>query len=396
MFVSTETGIYAYSVSNPAEPSLLGALPMQIWENEDVDVDRLRGLLIVSHDPRMVRGVPGSALPYGLIQVVDVSIPHAMTLVSQIAIGAGHTTSCVSGCKWLWAGGPYANAQTQPGYTGRPIIGIDLRDPANPKECPKHIDTGRNDGVTDYTHDVQVDPAGIAWVSGAGGVRGYRTSGKHLDPTTGKVREADGCNPIPYAGGGSPESATPSRFMHNAWRNPKLAIGKRRGDVLVATEEALTSSCEESGRVATYDLAGTYKGEGFKNIAKTKQRMKVLDTWTPDEQEGSTGCASAHYFTDRGDGILAYAFYGQGTRFLDVRNPRNIRQVGYYRPDDATAWAAYWYKGHVFVADNSRGIDILKFGQAGKTVAAPPRTTPSPVRFEPSPTWGYLCPTRPD
>ena len=407
MFVSAVTGVYAYSMANPAKPTLVGALPQYIWENEDVDVDPKRGLLFISRDPRgfTTQATPGSAFPFGMIQVIDVSVPTAMRQISQIVIGAGHTTTCINGCQWLWAGGPFANTATQPGWVGRPIIGVDLRDPLRPVECADPIDTGRNDGVTDYAHDVQVDARGIAWVSGAGGVRGYWTSGKHRNPVTGKVETADGCRPIPYAGGGSPEEATPSRFIHNSWRNLSASVDGRRGDVLYASEEELTSSCESSGRFVTYDLKGTYNGAGFKNIANTKQRMRALDTWTPEDQEGAAGCDSAHYFTDRGDSLLAAAFYGQGTRFLDVRDPRNIRQVGYFRPDDANTFASYWWRGHVIIADFTRGIDIVKFtgklprktGKAAEaalpTLVAPRRTTPAPVRFAPSKQWGYLRPT---
>src|SRR5206468_2697201 len=42
MFVSTVHGLYSYDVSDPANPSLLGALPVPIWENEDMDVDPVR------------------------------------------------------------------------------------------------------------------------------------------------------------------------------------------------------------------------------------------------------------------------------------------------------------------------------------------------------------------
>jgi hypothetical protein len=403
MFVSAATGVYSYDIKDPAKPTRLGALPMYIWENEDVQLDSKRKLLIVSRDPRgfTTQATPGSTFPYGMIQVIDVSNPAVMRQVSQIVIGAGHTASCINACTYLWAGGPYANKQTQPTWTGRPIIGVDLRDPLAPKECPKPIDLGRNDGVTDYAHDVQVDPRGIAWVSGAGGVRGYWTSGTHRNPVTGKVETATGCSPVPYAGGGSDEEATPSRFMHNAWRNPNIAIGKRRGDVLIATEEAITSSCESSGRAVTYDLAGSYRGEGFRNIARTKFRLKTLDTWTPEDAEGSTGCASAHYLADRGDGVLAWSFYGQGTRLLDVRNPRNIRQVGYYRPNDASSFAPYWYAGHLFIADHARGIDIVKLAPSAKsarslpTLVAPPRSVPAPITFRPSEQWGLLCPVTP-
>src|SRR5688500_9919205 len=39
MFVSTVAGVYSYDVSDPSAPAALGALPMYIWENEDMDVD---------------------------------------------------------------------------------------------------------------------------------------------------------------------------------------------------------------------------------------------------------------------------------------------------------------------------------------------------------------------
>jgi hypothetical protein len=107
--------------------------------------------------------------------------------------------------------------------------------------------------------------------------------------------------------------------------------------------------------------------------------MRQLSTWTPEKKPGSNGCDSAHYFTDRGDQLLAGAYYTQGTRFLDVSDPRHPRQVAYYRPNDADTWAAYWHKGYVFVADFTRGVDVIKLtGAAARTatraaaVSAPP------------------------
>lgn len=389
MFVSTQTGLFSYDVSNPRAPRLVGALPQEIWENEDVDVDPVRKLVFISRDPRPAPGLPANYIPKGNIAIVDVSNPAAMTVKNVVVLDGGHTTTCVEKCRWLWTGGPSAYngpVGAQPAdWKGRPIFGTDLRDPANPKACPKPIDTARNDGVTDYAHDVQVDSRGIAWVSGRGGVRGYWTSGRHYDPVTRKTRTADGCNPIPYGGGGT-TIGRDGPLMHNALR---------RGDVLVGTEENITSSCETSGKAATFDLRATYRGEGW---TKKKHRMKTLDTWTPADAEGATGCASAHYVTDRGDGVLAWAFYGQGTRFLDVSDPRRIRQVGYYRPDDASAWAAYFYKGYVFVADNGRGVDVIKLtakgGGKAPTLRAPAlRRDAVALRFTPSTALGWLCPT---
>jgi hypothetical protein len=393
MFVSTVHGLYSWDVSDPSSPQLLGALPMYIWENEDIDVDPARNLVFISRDPRGFTTPATTAFPYGALHVIDVSNPAVMRQVSFTLLPVGHTSTCVDGCNYIWTGGP-SKAITDPAdWGGRPLYATDLRDPANPKPCPDPIDLYRNDGQTDYAHDVQVDAGGVAWVSGRGGVRGYWVRGRHRNPVTGRTGAATGCSPIPYAGGGTPESATTSRFMHNAWRNvaARAAPKAPRGSVLYATEENITSDCSTSGRFATYDLRTSMHGEGWRHIERTKFRMKVLDTWTPEAQPGSTGCASAHYFSDRGDGILAYAFYEQGTRFLDVSNPRDIRQVGWWHPSDANTWAAYWHGGFVFVADLQRGIEILRFTgrPGGAAVTAPVVPVAQGLRADPA--TGFTC-----
>ena len=84
------------------------------------------------------------------------------------------------------------------------------------------VDLFRQDGVTAYSHDVQVDDDGIAWVSGDGGTRGYRTDGKHFDPLERRYRQATPLEPVPYAGGGLPQvgdaTTTTGGFEHNAER----------------------------------------------------------------------------------------------------------------------------------------------------------------------------------
>jgi hypothetical protein len=392
MFVSTVEGVYSYDVSKPERPRRLDSWPMYIWENEDVDVDRARKRLFVSRDPRgfTTPAVPG-VFPVGAVHVLDVSDPRHIKQVGFFTLPAGHTTTCVNRCDAIWTAGPVAGVDQPRDWKGRPVFATDVRDPANPKPCPAPIDMRRNDGVTDYAHDVQVDSAGVAWVSGAGGVRGYWTEGRHRNPLSGRVERATACKPVPYAGSGTPAKATPSRFMHNSLREPRAH--KR---VLYATEENISPLCSDSGRFTTYDLKGTFNGQGWRNTARTHHRMRVLDTWTPEQQEGASGCSSAHYFSSRGDGVFANAFYEQGVRFLDVSNPRSIRQIGWYRPADSNTWAAYWHRGFVFVADLQRGVDVLRFrGRPGaRTSRAAP--DPDPVRFtRMDPASGYLCPRRP-
>jgi hypothetical protein len=77
--------------------------------------------------------------------------------------------------------------------------------------------------------------------------------------------------------------------------------------------------------------------------------------------------------------VVSYAWYGEGTRFLDVSDPEHPRQFAYWRPDEGIVWASYLYKGYVYTADHVRGVDVLKFApgaksarRSGREVVAPP------------------------
>ena len=59
---------------------------------------------------------------------------------------------------------------------------------------------------------------------------------------------------------------------------------------------------------------------------------------------------SAHYFDVDGS-RSPYAWYGEGTRFLDISDPTNPRQFAYWRPDDGIVWASYLHHGYVYTAD---------------------------------------------
>ena len=131
-------------------------------------------------------------------------------------VPAGHTATCINDCQSLWSVGPYATGT--PGnnpadsplpaysqkYGGVPVWVTDISDPKNPYTYPTPVDTKRFDGQTGYVHSVDVDRNGVAWTSGAGGVRGYYTIGTHYDPVQKKTRLATAFDPIPYAGGTTP------------------------------------------------------------------------------------------------------------------------------------------------------------------------------------------------
>jgi hypothetical protein len=175
------------------------------------------------------------------------------------------------------------------------------------------IDLGRNDGLTDYSHDVQVDAQGIAWVSGRGGILGYATHGRLHDPKTGEVREATPTAPVLVAGGGVGGTNQPVMFMHNSARPTDGSVranGVKRGNVLVGTEDDFTEPCDRSGRIVLSDTTDSLGGApAVGSTPEHPYRMTPLDTFhpaqdTPETTGPSTEC-SAHYFELSGPTLAA-------------------------------------------------------------------------------------------
>ena len=64
------------------------------------------------------------------------------------------------------------------------------------------------------------------------------------------------------------------------------------------------------------------------------------------------------------------AFFNAGVRALDIRDPLNIKEIGYYIPGNGSTWAAYWSPTDpngeiVYTADAYRGVDVLRIDNGG-------------------------------
>jgi hypothetical protein len=416
-------GLITYDLADPAHPQKLDTLDNEAlrltgdpptdfkdgpdpdtspdstyWQNEDMDVDAKRKLVFMARDPRSFGGKTGNDNSVSGVYIVDLRDPRDLRLITFHQVPTGHTTTCINDCSYLWTGGPASSASQMSAWPrGRPLFVTDIRDPRHPKTAPQPIDLFRDDGVTGYSHDVQVDSEGIAWVSGQGPVRGYWTTGKHFDPLKGFRRTASAADPIPYAGGRFTEEATEDGFMHNSYR---------RGDLLMATAEVDgPPDCETDGRFMIGSLKGSYQGQAWKSTPAKPFRLKTVGIWSPHGQEGTlvndTIYCSAHYF-DVERNLIAYSWYDQGTRILDVSNPAKPIQVAYYRPDGGVSWAPYFHRGYIYVADHERGVEVLQAtrgSRSGHEVVAP-RPSRRHVRMvrassralRPDPQLGWLCP----
>jgi len=377
MFVSSLIGLYAYDITkDPADPVLLSKIPSadlrqpsdisdNFFQNEDMSVDAKRKLVFMARDVTSHgSGNPG-------VYIIDAKDPAALSVIVFHPLPEGHTTTCINDCTHLWTAGLLLR---------REIFVTDITDPAIPVTSPVPVDIGPFDMPVGTSHDVAVDAAGVAWVSGQGYLRGYWTSGMHVDPITGMSREATPLAPVLHGGGKVPAGeggpTDQGRFVHGSERpiGPTAARGAPgfggfgEGNLIYSAEEAY-GTCPV-GPFVISSLKGALETDATGDL-------ETVGQWTPAEKEGlsESGECSAHWFTMR-DGIVAHGWYDQGTRFIDVRDPRNPIQVGYFRPDDATTSAAYWHGDYVYVADYARGVDILRF-TGGKPAATP--ETPQPA-----------------
>ncbi|WP_121252145.1 hypothetical protein [Solirubrobacter pauli] len=408
-------GVDSYKLRQPADahgaadPDLVpGSTTRGFYEGENPTVDSRRKLAFLARDPRAY----GSAHPNGRtgLYIIDVSNPWKPEVVTYHWVPAGHTATCINDCRYIWSVGPAnngskVNGQPQdvagvlhPEWSGVPAFVTDVRDVKHPYTYAKPVDMGRNNNKTAYTHSVDVDQNGLAWTSGFGGIRGYYTNGKHKDPTTGVERQATATDPVPYAGGGVPTLETPEQYAqvsveHNSYHRTQAASDTSPATITTAAGRTInktdlqyvtqenTVGCDSTsgggaGRFVTTSLAGSYDGKAWDpslDAADPNKRyfIEKLDDYTPrglPGATGGTGGCSAHWFTVQGD-LVAIGFYAQGTRILDVSDPTDIKQAGYFRvpANQATGQlasntsAVYWHNGYVYVADYTRGIDVLRW-----------------------------------
>jgi hypothetical protein len=430
-------GFKTLDVTDPENPIALDTYqPPELvqadgyWQDEDMELDTRRNLIIGALDPRHNDANPdATGCPHldseavrdpdckSGFYVISYADPANLQQVGDfVSLPAGHTASCIQQCRYIWTGGP-ARRSDQDWLTttilpvegqpitpnnrligdGRPIWVTDLTDPAHPRVSDDPIDLWRNDQYTDYSHDVDEDERGIAWVAGRGGLRGYATKGWHRDPYQNRVRKATPFDPILVAGGGVQwdDPAVPgddgvaqaTMFMHNSGRPTDGTVGApgvKPNNVLIGTEEDFTTPCGQSGRIVAIDLTDSWGGEPAQQSTRTNPyRMKVLNSFhpfldTPETANPELGC-SAHYFEIEGP-LLGAAWYGQGLRLVDIHDASDLRQVGYYRVATPTggdpevdppsnSWDVAFKGKFVYLFDMNRGVEILRLKKGTRSAA---------------------------
>src|ERR671924_790993 len=120
-------GFRIYDVTNPEQPALLdGFQPPEVlgemgyWQDEDMELDTKRKLIIGALDPRHDDVDQASCPGIGTISaktrnplcksgfyVISYGNPRNLRQIGDfVELPAGHTASCIEGCRYIWTGGP--------------------------------------------------------------------------------------------------------------------------------------------------------------------------------------------------------------------------------------------------------------------------------------------------
>jgi uncharacterized repeat protein (TIGR01451 family) len=379
MYLSTLRGLAIYDVARPDVPRRLGFLNLPHFQNEDVDMSVGGRFVLISNDPS-----EGA----GRLYLIDVSNPAAPRIRSsfdtglidpglgpffpELPFGVGHTASCIADCRYAYLAG-----------TSVGIAIVDLTNPDLPRFV-KRFEAAEATGLT--SHDLQLDQTGLAWVAGANGTAAYDVSNP-ASPAPKPIFRTDAKGKSDYDQDFGADGSTLNDFIHHnslRLRNSSLAAPPPGADlngpsnvVLITEEDYQRPACRGAGSVQAWGISSDVDDKGV-------PLLHPLDSWEVEVDEGAQTLCSAHYFDERA-GLLTQGWYEQGTRFLDVTNPRDLRQVGYWIPARNVTWGAYFAptdpKGEiVYALDHSRGVDVIRLDRL-----APPDPGPPPRRGAGSP-----------
>ena len=178
LVITGRFGFKTYDVEDPEKPKLLDEfIPADLaaggyWQNEDMELDTKRKLIIGALDPRHTDSATiASPCPPGGstanpncksgFYVISYENPANMRQIGDfVDLPSGHTSSCIQNCKYIWTGGP---ARRSDQLRLGPILSPTA--PA-PYTFTRLVGDGRPIWVTDLTNPA---PA-----------RGLRPAGRHL------------------------------------------------------------------------------------------------------------------------------------------------------------------------------------------------------------------------
>lgn len=310
-YVTSSRALLIYDVSDAVAPTIVGILPLvqqPYFAEEDPDTN---GKIL------LVGGLDG------VLNVISVEDKTNPQIIGQLDNGDAHTTTCVLNCKWAY------------NDDGRII---DLRDPT----APKIAGDWQKGTAVGGSHDVTEVAPGIVMTSSTP----MLLLDARKDPATPKIIASI--------------TGTEPRYIHaNAW--PQSMKDKFLLVQAETTSGVSTCDGEDDGSFMTFDATKWKETKTFKKIDELRYA-----TGLPTDGRMPYGTYCAHWFdvhpSYRNGGLLAMAFYENGTHFLDIDSKGKISEAGYFVPLAGSVSADYWITDEiVYAVDYNRGIDILRY-----------------------------------
>ncbi len=346
-YVSSADTISVFDVSDPANPQLTGTTANFVFENEAMNYGQqrvpgkpLRQFVLVgvdlyqasTSDPQHVNLGRGKELI--LVDVTDPANPHIRSRAA--ATSSTHTVACIqrTNCTYAYSAG------------SRGFYSIfDLRDWNNPVEVDSDPNTDGVQGFEspalapngDFTrgagHKWNFVGNDIAYHTGSAGTAAFDVSRPRHPKLLTTTNDAALTTPW-------------NDFIHhNSWQphvfqfRPGTRASLANGNVLLITEEDYEETdCSIAGSFQTWRVGSLARP----NAITPLDRVELTDLGGPAEGVTPQGAfCSAHWFDYHQTGIVAIGYYNGGTRFLDVRDPKNIKPFGFAQ-GGGEVWDSYW------------------------------------------------------
>lgn len=302
LYVTSYRSISIYDISDAVNPQLLSTTPIGFaQQNEDVATNG--NILLFSE-----------FWPTDVLHIWDVEDKTNPQLLSRLEGAGDHTMSCILDCAW--------------GYGSDGSI-VDLRDPEKPKLVGNwHKKVGLKHG----NHDVEEFSNGFVLTMP------MKEPFQLLD-----VR--DPTRPKILATGAPPTGGW-------WWHGGRWANGGRDRFIVMSGEGP-------DGPLMTFDATRWKKTRSFTKISEFVVPRSTPCSWVCLRE-------SSHWFQEHPDfdngGLLAVAWYIDGTRLVRVSNMGRMKEIGYFVPYAGITSGSYWIDDRIIYAvDQTRGIDILRY-----------------------------------
>ncbi len=385
MYVNTLNGVTTYDISDPAAPVELGRIALPHFENEGMDVgvrpDGTRyvfvGVDLYAVKPTSPDGAVTDDGSY--LMVVEVTDPANPTLIAELDTATStHTVQCADApaCTVLYTAGVYE----------REWEAIDLTDPHEPKIFDQTFTN-----PIGAAHQWTRDEAGYLWGASWDGAAAMDVTDPYAPRTAASTDVNAQLGRTSYN----------DFIIHNVVRphanaftvDDETGVSATKetatpldGNVLLVTEEDYDDPrCQGGAGEGAFSTWYVPQVDADAYVDRNpegkpgKGAITPLDMWNTEildsgQQTIAGAFCSAHYFTFHQDGFVAQGWYQQGTRILDVRDPKDIKQVGYFFTGASETWHAYWVPERdetgaivdeqktdlVYTNDVVRGIDVLR------------------------------------